>query len=438
MRLTIHRGSREIGGSCIEVAAGPTRLILDVGMPLFDSNREPFDSFSTRKASRSDLIARGIIPAVPGLFDCAAAPPDAILLSHAHLDHSGLMHHSRPEIPIHATVGTSKMMLAGQVFAAGPGLSRDRYRPLWPGSTLRIGSISVTPFAVDHSAFDSVSFLLEAEGRSLLYTGDLRMHGRKPDMARDLVRAVAPKNVDALLVEGTHFGRANERRIEETDVERVVTEKARSTHGLVLAAFSPQDVDRLMSMYKAARKSKRVFVADAYAAFVLHLAGGKIPKPTAANGIRVFFNAAFRRKRIRKLESLFAASRIELSEILSAPDRHLMVFRPSMLGPDFGNKLPGGSTVIYSCWSGYLARPEWAAIQERLRASGGELHSAHASGHIHIPDLIRLVTQLNTKTVIPIHTFEPDRFRDHFRNVTMLPDGIEHEIGGVGSDITTR
>jgi ribonuclease J len=34
VRITVHRGSRQIGGSCIELAAGASRIILDAGLPL--------------------------------------------------------------------------------------------------------------------------------------------------------------------------------------------------------------------------------------------------------------------------------------------------------------------------------------------------------------------------------------------------------------------
>ena len=105
MIVTVHRGTREIGGNCIEVASPSTRLILDVGLPLVNEQREPFDSFKALRSSREQLIADGTIKPVPGLFTDESPAPDAILLSHAHLDHVGLLHHSRSEIPIHATTG---------------------------------------------------------------------------------------------------------------------------------------------------------------------------------------------------------------------------------------------------------------------------------------------------------------------------------------------
>src|SRR4051812_46875718 len=109
MRLTIHRGSKEIGGSCVELATATTRLVLDAGLPLVDANREPFDSLKALRSTRDELIADGTIPPVPGLFTTGVEPPAAVLLTHAHLDHSGLIHHARPEVPVYATRGTSKM-----------------------------------------------------------------------------------------------------------------------------------------------------------------------------------------------------------------------------------------------------------------------------------------------------------------------------------------
>ena len=117
LQLKIHRGTHEVGGTCIEVSAGQSRIVLDVGLPLFDQDRQPLDGFSLRRKSKAELQADGLLPQVPGLFDDGPTP-DAILLSHAHLDHTGLLGHSHPKIPVYASRGTSKMMLAGGIFSA--------------------------------------------------------------------------------------------------------------------------------------------------------------------------------------------------------------------------------------------------------------------------------------------------------------------------------
>ena len=34
MTLTIHRGTHEIGGSCVEIRTDKTKILIDLGMPL--------------------------------------------------------------------------------------------------------------------------------------------------------------------------------------------------------------------------------------------------------------------------------------------------------------------------------------------------------------------------------------------------------------------
>jgi ribonuclease J len=431
MMITVHRGTHEIGGTLIEVASGGTRLILDAGLPLVDANRDPFDSFKALRSTRDQLIAEGTIPAVTGLFTDQLTPPDAILLSHAHLDHTGLLHHSRPEVPIYTSSGTSKMMLAGGVFANRPTLDRVRFRPVKPGTAFQVGDFKVTPFAVDHSTFGCLAFLIEAEGKSILYSGDLRRHGRKPDMLKTLVEDVAPRNIDVLLIEGTHLGSDREQSLTEFDLEeRTVSLVQEAADRLVLAAFSPQDVDRLVTMYRTARRANRIFVADAYASFVLHLVSGEaeIPRPTRENGIRVLHNATFRKKNITRLNDLFADDRIEMAEILAAPAKHLMVFRPSMTRFDFDDRLPDRVRVLYGYWPGYLRNEDWIELRRHLDKIGGDFMLAHTSGHIYCEDLFDLIGKLNAKRVIPIHTFEPQMIDERFPNTIRLRDSEAYAL----------
>jgi ribonuclease J len=428
VKLTIYRGANEVGGNCIEVATARTRLILDVGLPLFNKDREPLDTQALRRKSRNELREAGILPKVPGLFD-EGPGPDAILLSHAHEDHTGLIRHSQPEIPIYAGIGTSKMMLAGSKFAGQPSLPRGRHRELRSGNPVQIGDFTVTPFSVDHSIYGSHAFLIEAEGKSVFYSGDLRLHGRKPGMHRAMIDALKSRTIDVLLMEGTHIGNPENTGPSEYDLEQTLTERIRSAPGLVLASFSPQHVDRLVGFMRATKTSGRVFIADAYTAFVMHLIASEIPipRPESTDWVKIFFprffEESFRRKRLEEIYFLMSPARIGMDEIRSDPRRFVMLFRPSMLESDFGTRLPNDTLCLYSRWSGYLDRPDWRSVLAVLNNAGGKILEVHTSGHIFARDITTLIRETDAKRVIPIHTFEPGRFMQLSDRVSVVRDG---------------
>ena len=429
MEIIVHRGTREVGGTIIEVVSDGHRIILDVGMPLFDANREPHDGQRLRKMAKDELVSEGIIPPVPGLFDDDNAPPDAILLSHAHLDHTGLLGHARNTIPVHASKGTSKMMLAGRLFASQVEIGRERFHELWPGQPEQIGPFQVTAFPVDHSVFGCVSLLIEADGKSVLYSGDVRLHGRAAGQVDQLIEAVSDRRIDVLMMEGTHFGLPTENDRSEDELQSDVCDIVRDTNGLVLASFSPQHVDRLIAFMQAASNAGRTFVADIYTAFILHLVGSEldVPAPTAANNVRVYYPShsvtSYKRRRLDRFFNQFAKSRIELDEIRARPESHLMAFRPSMLSRDFAGELPRNSTCIYSYWSGYLEKPDWLEVSAAIESSDSRLLPVHSTGHMLEDDIIRFACRINARTVIPVHTFEPETFQKHLANVTVLNDG---------------
>jgi ribonuclease J len=161
----------------------------------------------------------------------------------------------------------------------------------------------------------------------------------------------------------------------------------------------------------------------------MHLVSGqcRIPPPTQAADIRVYYNkyfeTSYHRRNLGKIHRLFAADRIELTDILASPERYVLLFRTSMVEHDFGGAVPRDTRCLYSYWNGYLSKPEWVELQAQLTTAGGHFVETHTSGHIFAEDIVSFVRAINPGLVIPIHTFEPEQFRDHFPNTCILAVG---------------
>jgi len=414
VRITIHRGAHQIGGTCIEIAAGTSRIVLDAGLPL-----------------EADLTDGPLTPAVPGLFDRDGPPVDGLFLSHAHADHTGLVSASRAQVLVWLSAGTSKMVLAGGLFARQPDVPRVRSRSMTPGLPVNVGAFRVTAYPVDHSVFDAMAFLVEADGRRLLYTGDLRYHGRKPGMARQLARIATAAPLDALLIEGTRLGgRASETNLSERDLETQLLADLRIAPGVVLAMYSPLNVDRFVTYFRAARRARRTFVIDPYQAFVLHLIHSQaLPQPGTTPDLRVLapprFSTSGAARRLGHTSWARELQRgaITADEIAQAPERFVVLFRQSMQPWLYGASLPQGATCIFSYWPGYLREPRLQPLIEAVKNAGGHFLQRHASGHAHPDDLRRFVESVRPRLLVPVHTTSPETWAEWWQGTRIANDG---------------
>lgn len=417
MRARIHRGAEEIGGNCVELEAGGARLLLDLGLPLDQPDDVPAP-----------------LPPVPGL-DGEDPSLLGLVISHPHPDHYGLAARISPRVPVfvgeaaHRILGEAAFFTRAGLALAPAGFLRDRM-------PFTVGPFRVTPFLADHSAYDAYSLLVEADGRRLFYTGDLRAHGRKAGLFARLLRE-PPAPIHALMMEGTRVGReagAAASGPSERDVERACADAFRRADGLVLACFSPQNVDRLVTIYRAARRTGRELVVDLYAAAVAAATGRRsIPGP-GFPGVRVYLPRAQRRKVIEHgafwRTDRVRPHRIYPEEVAPARRRFVLLFRSSM-GPELERDAPGcldGATAIWSMWPGYLHRPSTAPLLELLARRGIAPVVLHASGHAHVRDLSRLVAALAPERVVPIHTAGAGRYHELFPRVERQPDGRWWEV----------
>jgi ribonuclease J len=406
--VTVYRGSNEIGGNCVELATTKSRLILDVGMPL--SEMADSGTSKRRKADRDYLIYCGAILPIPGLF--APGPEiDGILLGQAHGDDFGLIEYTRSEIPVYLSGGAGKMLMSGALFAGQSELPRNRRKVLLPGKARRIGDFSVTAYLVDHSSYGSAAFLIEAGGKRIVYCGDLRLKDREPAMAEQLLEAIHQAPLDLLIMEGTSLSRGREPGLGEKDVEEQLVRSLKETSGLALTMFSPQNVDRLATCYRAAILSGRTLVLDPYAAFILHLIKGEceVPDPFQAERVRIFVAESYLRsmagQRLQALIPRMKKVEISRAEILAAPGNFLMIFREWMYERIFEMDMPPGSRFFDSYWSRCLdTQPRLEALHERLEESGCAFDLIQASGYTYYQDAMEFIRLAKPRKLMPIHT----------------------------------
>jgi ribonuclease J len=409
VKAQIHRGAEEIGGSCVEViATSEDRLVIDLGLPL-EIGRD----------------FKGPISSVAGLKDGDDPSLRGVLLTHAHPDHFGLIEEISAEVPIYMGEATSRILREASFFTP-LGLDRKPAGSLVDRQPLQVGSFTVTPFLVDHSAFDSYALMVEADRRRLFYTGDLRAHGRKAALVDRLIHE-PPRDVGTLLLEGTSVGRPYQGdTLQEQDVEQRCTDLFRVTSGMALACYSPQNVDRLVSVYKAAVRSGRSLVIDLYGAAIAAATGAVSIPQSYWDRIRVYVP---RVQRVRVKESAqfwrvndLGASRIFAEELAAEPDRWVMCFRQSMMRELEQAGCLREAQTVWLMWPGYLDSEAGQVFQASLASLGIDLTVIHASGHASIKDLQRFAAAIDAEKVVPIHTDAPERYSTLFDRVVRQPD----------------
>jgi ribonuclease J len=287
---------------------------------------------------------------------------------------------------------------------------------------------------MDHSAFDSYAFSLESSDKKILYSGDFREHGRKSKAFYWFLHN-APKGVDALLLEGSLLGGRESVQIKEDAVEESILRAVKDSVGIVFFIASGQNIDRLVSFYKASLRSKRLFVIDLYTAAILDGLKdfAKLPYPSKDfRNIRVLIPARLinllKRRGNTDLLRKFSRFAISKEEISQNVQGIVMILRQSIINELARLQGIDGATVIYSLWEGYLNEPSMNKLIRFIKEKDMTMIHLHTSGHATLDTLKKVAHRLKPKAIIPIHTYHPDQYESLFPNVIKVSDGVEIHI----------
>ena len=430
MQLIIHRGTHEIGGSCVELKTATNRILIDFGIPLVARDHQPFDANQLKGKTIGELKSQGILPDIKGLYKDEKKGIDGVLISHSHLDHYGFLQYVNPEILIYLSQGAGILIDVSNIFVPTK-VGKINTNIISNKKRFRIGDFIVQPFLVDHSAFDALAFLIEAEGKRLFYSGDFRAHGRKAKLFKQIIER-PPQNIDCLLMEGSTLGREDVQYKTEEDVEERLEEILSERKNITFLFASSQNIDRIVSAYRACLETDSIFVIDIYTAFILDKlkkVSDRIPQFNWKN-IRVkFLNShakALEQAGHKDLLYTYNKRKIEMPEISRDKNRILMLARDNSVFPLLLNKIKdvAGAKIAYSMWDGYLSEEFRAFCKSKVLI----MEYIHTSGHAQKEDLKSFASDINPKTLIPIHTFEAKEYPVLFKNVLILKDGEEFSL----------
>lgn len=411
--ITIHKGTNEIGGSCIEIATDATGILLDYGTPLSKYSSE--FSFDNQKI-------------------------DGILISHPHQDHFGEIVSIKTDMPIYCGKLSVELMNATRIFTQKE-LLTNSFHTFEAWKSFWINDIKITPFLVDHSAVDAYAFLIEASGRKIIYSGDFRANGRKSKLFENMLKDRRLANADVLLMEGTMLCRSNDDFPDEQSVEDKIFETINNSDMATFMIGSSQNIDSIVSAYRACKKSKKTFVVDIYTAWILEKVSAvpsSIPN-IAWSDVMVLSNFGGKYyEKIKSNETYFGnfkskifKNTVSIENLAKNPSKYFMKISPWHIEAMLGKLGANNANLIYSQWLGYL-KPEFSddktvELFERLK-SGYNWVYAHTSGHADLESLKRFAATLAPKRLIPIHTEHKLEFKNHFKNVIILEDGEKFDL----------
>lgn len=412
MKVLIHRGSNEIGGTCIQLSTEQSSILLDLGLPLSKASKE---------------------------IDVAALKPDAVLISHPHQDHFGLIELLDSNVPVYMgelgknLINATKMLISND-------LLKNEIHHFKARQPFTVGDFTITPYLVDHSAVDAYGFLIEAEGKRVFYSGDFRAHGRKSVLFDRIIKN-PPKNIDLLFMEGTMIQRTNDDFATETDVERKIFETIKGQENITFLISSSQNIDRIVSAFRACRHSGKTLVLDIYTAWVLEqlkLVSNNIPameweqikvKLSHNQHEKLKSNADY----FGNFRQRIYPQRISKEEMQANPANYLYFSKMSHFKTINFYKEIKPVNVIYSQWLGYLSYKDEdyygaEAMAGYRRDPQVNFVYAHTSGHATVEDLQKFAEALNPKMLVPVHTECGSLYNDFFENVFPLSDKFEFII----------
>ena len=479
--VTLHGAVGEIGGNKILIEDGDTKLFFDFGLS-FGKYGDFFSPYlqPRRHSIISDYINLGLLPNLTGLYrqdyenrfrESSPEPKyDGVVLSHPHLDHAGFLSYVRPDIPAYCSSGCKAILQVFEESSYGfheytrikesfkiRDSKRDATKKVKDrGSviprevnifkpTFKIDDITIHTYPVDHSVPGSNSFVIETSEGTIVYTGDIRFHGRKANFSQFFVEKASSFDPDIIISEGTNIH--EHKTYGELDLQQDLFSVIENVRGLIIVNFPVRDTDRMSSFIEAAKHTGRSLVVNMRQAYTLKtLEENGVSQVPRLDEVKIFvpkkgwgvFNdmnypIEIQMQDYHSWENQFIEhdNSVTADEINNNPDQY--IFRCDFFELKYLFDIKPHEESIYIRSITEPVDEEMELDQKKvdnwLKYFGlypyTQLHcSGHASGY----DIQEMVRQINPKKIIPVHTERPTEFSSFHGDVLLQGLGEKYHL----------
>ncbi|MFX1364102.1 MAG: MBL fold metallo-hydrolase RNA specificity domain-containing protein [Promethearchaeota archaeon] len=419
--IQVFDGNDTIGGNKIYIEENGHGLFLDFGMN-FNKYGNFFQEYISPRSKRGlhDLINLDLIPKldiyrkdlIPKDLDISSYPSlniEAVLLSHAHMDHWGNIGLLRPDYPIIASPSTIMLLktisdssssklgsnvvyyslktpkedgrildsdrnkVIGRDFVCTDNFS-ESFHDFFTSNTknrkkFEKGNLSslknfssnfeINAYEVDHSIYGATAYILTGDN-TIVYTGDFRLHGKKRKKSEEFIKKA--RDASVLIIEGTRVAGDDINESEEI-VYNNCLEKAEKANGLIVADFTARNFERLEMFSLIAKKLGRILIITAKDAYLLY-GLRKVDNIDRIKDLRVYNDMKISSKNWEKilLNIEPKINFIDPSEIFKDQERYIICF--SLY--DIKNLLdikPNNGLYIYSSSEAFEEESEFDFIR---------------------------------------------------------------------------